>query len=73
MRPPIAPIITEEMRRIMMMLEGVVYLISVRGANFCHLIDNRQFIQFIPSITSGIQKCKGAAPSLRASEAVVME
>ena len=72
MRPPIAPIITEEMRRRIMMLEGIVYLISVNGDNFCHLISNRQFTQFIPSITSGIQKCRGAAPSLRVSEVVIM-
>ena len=73
MSPPTAPIITEVMRRIIITLEGVVYLISVRGANFCHLINNRQFVQFIPSMTSGIQKCKGAAPSLRASEVVIIE
>ena len=72
MSPPTAPIITEVMRRIIITLEGVVYLISVRGANFCHLINNRQFVQFIPSITSGIQKCMGAAPNLRVSEVIMM-
>lgn len=39
-------------------------MIKIIGLIFCHVNNNKQLIQFNPSITSGNQKWNGAAPSL---------
>ena len=45
-------VITMEVKR-----EGCgEYLIRVRGAIFCQVINNKQLFHLSPSITSGIQK-----------------
>lgn len=41
-----------------------MYIIKTIGAIFCHVNNKRQFIHESPSITSGNQKWKGAAPIL---------
>lgn len=38
-------------------------IINIIGAIFCHVNNNKELIQLSPSITSGNQKCIGAAPS----------
>lgn len=41
------------------------YLSRIKGANFCQVLKIKAFIQVKFFITSGNQKCKGAAPNLR--------
>lgn len=40
----------------------ILYIKIIIGAIFCHVSKIRQFIHDRPSITSGNQKWKGAAP-----------
>lgn len=40
-----------------------MFIRIINGAIFCPVINIREFTQFKPSITSGNQKWKGAAPS----------
>lgn len=42
----------------------LLFMIKIIGVIFCHVNNNKQLNQFNPSITSGNQKWKGAAPSL---------
>lgn len=39
-----------------------VYIMTIIGAIFCHVSMSKQFTHLNPSITSGNQKWKGAAP-----------
>ena len=43
---------------------NLLFIIKIIGAIFCHVNKIKEFIQFKPSITSGNQKWKGAAPNL---------
>lgn len=43
---------------------SILYIKRIIGAIFCHVNNSNEFIQFNPSITSGNQKWKGAAPIL---------
>jgi len=63
-KPPIPPIKADIRINIMnRLLKLTKYEMIIIGANFCHVIKIKQFIQEMFSITLGNQKWKGAAPN----------
>lgn len=57
-------IINEKIMIIIKNLKVKLFIIKIIGAIFCHVVKIKQFAHERPSITSGNQKWKGAAPSL---------
>lgn len=45
-------------------------MMSARGASFCHVVKVSPVSRSSPCSTSGIQKCIGASPILRARAAI---
>lgn len=63
--------------RMMILVKKVVilglYISRIIGASFCQVSKIMQFVQFRPSITSGNQAWKGAAPNLvRRAEFIII-